>query len=229
MPIEQLGNDTYAGTQTSGLPGADNADLVAFVSDIESLDVIKRDTCQLAVWRRPRVPQLHRELANLGIDDLPDSRLVVSYDGIPNAIASAASKVPHAATRKALIDDVILLAQRFSRLVDAQAVHIRFDATERQTCPKFHRDYVRARLICTYRGPGTDWGVANTKATASMLADAGQLSPFDVAVFKGELWRPASKAPQRTIVHRSPALGDTTQPRLAVIIDPAQAGAIARH
>jgi hypothetical protein len=53
--------------------------------------------------------------------------------------------------------DVVGLLRLFCDLFEAEAVGLRLRTLDRPMCPRFHTDFVPARLICTYGGPGTEW------------------------------------------------------------------------
>jgi hypothetical protein len=94
-------------------------------------------------------------------------------------------------------------------------------------CRRFHVDHTRLRLLCTYRGPGTEW-LAHDQVDRQALAahqpnDAilrhGQprhLEPFWVGVLKGERF-PGNAG--RGLVHRSPPVADTGTTRVLVCLD----------
>lgn len=104
----------------------------------------------------------------------------------------------------------------YAILADADRIGLRFCVTRGQPCPRFHVDRVGLRLICTLRGPGTEWldaadvdrRLLGTRgaddATSGVLrpgARIRRLQAFDVALFKGEAW-PGNAG--RGAVHRSP-------------------------
>lgn len=197
--------------------------IVTHVGRIEQLAAIKDQTCQLAVWSRPPIQSITDGLSGLDLDDFPRARVVVTAEGIRDAVYAATENVPSVAARAALTDDVTLLAQHFAKLLASPSVRIRFDATNRQTCPKFHRDHVSARLICTYAGPGTEWTVKNKADNTDAPSETRQLDPFEVAVFKGDVWSEENeRRSNQMLLHRSPQIPDTIGLRFAVIIDPAE-------
>ena len=67
------------------------------------------------------------------------------------------SEMPDCAERQLLLDDICLLAHKSSELFASAYLRLRFDVVTTNKCPKFHIDHVAARLLCTYRGVGTDY------------------------------------------------------------------------
>jgi hypothetical protein len=100
-------------------------------------------------------------------------------------------------------------------------------------CPRLHVDRVGVRLLCTYRGPGTEW-VDDASVDRHFLgaASGGQpdetsglllaghrvevIPPFAVALLKGSLWQGNDG---RGIVHRSPGIAAEQAPRVLLAMD----------
>lgn len=61
-------------------------------------------------------------------------------------------------------------------------LRLRFDVINFNGCPKFHVDAVKARLVCTYRGTGTQYGLSvdgqDPEQIVTVLLD---LQPFCAA------------------------------------------------
>jgi hypothetical protein len=98
------------------------------------------------------------------------------------------------------------------------------DAIAGDACRRWHRDCVPLRLICTYRGPGTQW-VAPALGDAVMARpddDAPQAIAFDTgdgALFKGCGW--PGQPHDGGVVHRSPRIAGTGITRLVLVLDAA--------
>ena len=129
-----------------------------------------------------------------------------------------------------LVEDLRALTGQFLALLWDTACRGAFGVVAHDKCRKFHADYVRARLLTTYAGPGTEWvpeegvcreamvqpaedpAVANRSIVPNEAlvrrADVG-----DVLVLKGHLW-PGNAA--RGAVHRSPPVG--SQRRLLFVL-----------
>ncbi len=119
-----------------------------------------------------------------------------------------APDLPSGAGREALDRDVRVLAELFADLVGCPRVGVRLEVLDRAMCPRFHADRVALRLLCTYRGPGSEW-IDPGGAVVSA-------APFEVVLLKGDLW------PDRTsggVLHRSPAVAPADVPRVLLAID----------
>ncbi|MEO0057370.1 MAG: hypothetical protein RIT17_820, partial [Pseudomonadota bacterium] len=80
-------------------------------------------------------------------------------------------------------------------------------------------DYVRARLITTYAGEGTDWLDAADAARVAAGQEPRQINrmaTFDVGLFKGKL------ATDHPAIHRSPPIAGSGGARLLLVLNPAQ-------
>lgn len=87
--------------------------------------------------------------------------------------------------------------------------HVRLETANERTCPAFHEDAVRLRLLVTYRGPGTEW---TTDVPGGGIT---QIPVGAVAAFKGRAW-PSSQR----ILHRS-AKATARNPRWLLAMDAA--------
>lgn len=141
--------------------------------------------------------------------------------------------LPDLPGREALADDVAGLAELYGDLLGCDAVGLRLEVIERAMCPRFHVDHVGLRMLCTYRGPGTEWlddaaaDLAFLGARSGGLPDEASglvrdprgvhvVPPFAVALLKGDRWQGNAG---RGIIHRSPAVPVDLAPRVLVAID----------
>jgi hypothetical protein len=81
-------------------------------------------------------------------------------------------------------------------------------------CRKFHVDAMAARLICTYRGTGTQYGQSRNGDDPKRVFTV----PTGSAVLlRGSLW-PSNR--DCGLVHRSPPIEGTGETRLVLVLDP---------
>lgn len=135
--------------------------------------------------------------------------------------------------RGALVRDMEELAALLCQVAGVHRVRIRFDVVCGAQCPRFHVDNVKARLLCTYRGAGTQWldeedvdrsklgegsGGLPDEASGLVLRPGAirTLPAFAIALLKGRLW-PDNL--HRGAVHRSPPVARYATPRVMVAID----------
>ena len=145
----------------------------------------------------------------------------------------AASDFPDLPGRQALVNDIAFIVAVYGDLLGCQRVALRLEVIRRAMCPRFHVDRTGIRLLCTYRGPGTEWleeghadrtrmghGAAGMEDENSGLilsrAGIGQVAPFSIAFLKGELWQGND---HRGAIHRSPAVPEQDAPRVLLALD----------
>ena len=183
---------------------------------------------QLAQWQRPAdaliADWLTANAGNLG----GGLRQVITPGQLPDL-----SRLPAGAGRDALAADIALQAELLAELLDAANIGFRLEVLNQAMCPRLHVDRVGIRLLCTYRGPGTEWvddaavdrrflGAASggLPDENSGLLLAGHrieaIAPFNVALLKGSLWQGNDG---RGIVHRSPAMAADEMPRVLLAMD----------
>ncbi|MDP3379391.1 MAG: DUF1826 domain-containing protein [Brevundimonas sp.] len=84
---------------------------------------------------------------------------------------------------------------------------VRLETAVERTCPAFHEDAVRLRLLVTYRGPGTEWAPEGLEGTIAQVPTGA------VAAFKGRAWPSLQR-----VLHRS-AKATARQPRWLLALD----------
>lgn len=179
----------------------------------EVLDAIRSPGCAVAVWQR----RLHFQdwIDTLAPDRLPEARLVLRPDHAEDAIAAVlADRIAECSNRRKLIDDIALLARSFAHILKIRRVRLRLDVLRDDACTRFHLDNVAARLLCTYRGRGTEYGRSRAGEDPQSIHD---LPTGSVGVFRGRLW----PGPERSrVLHRSPPIAGLGETRLLLVIDP---------
>lgn len=142
--------------------------------------------------------------------------------GAPNVRAQLApfTELVPASARAWFSRDLEVLTAAFQELSGASAFAACLSFVDSDSCRKFHVDHMRLRLLCTYRGPGTEW-LADPDVDRSAFdlddddADAvnarivrtpgavQRAYAGDVVVLRGETW-PGNAG--RGAVHRSPPI-----------------------
>jgi len=188
------------------------------VSAIADLAEIFEPAVQVCSWRRTLDPQIA-----VYLDGADDSGTVQSIETLVPQGRARLDGLPEGDGREALIDDVTSLAEVLHELVDCPAVGLRCTRVEHAMCPRWHVDRVPLRMLCTYRGPGTEWladqGVDRAELARPEIAsgrcrraDAGEL-----VLLKGALWDGNDSL---GAVHRSPAVEPVDGQRVLVTLDP---------
>lgn len=124
--------------------------------------------------------------------------------------------------RPALAADLAWLMELYGDLLGCPAIGLRLEVLDRAMCPGWHVDHTGIRLLCSYRGPGTEWlddrgidrdrlGAATTGRSPSGAAGTG-----DICLLKGSAWQGNQG---RGVIHRSPMPAAGTGPRVLVALD----------
>ena len=190
---------------------------VRMACGVEGFDAIHEADTDAVIWNRD-VPGFVQS----ALDEIPPERMLGARFHVP------VEKVGHCITPlldkwgigdpvigEWLVSDVQHLADAFASIVNVSRLLLRVEWTRDDACRKFHRDNVTARLICTYRGPGTEFGVANADGAPRSV---DRVPTGSAILLKGKKW---SATCDQTIVHRSPPIEGTGASRLVVVIDKA--------
>lgn len=170
-----------------------------------------------AIWDRPRAPGFADWIEALPPDHLPDLRMILPAPAARDAVHLACDRAGMAPGpfRDMLAGDVAALATIMGRVMGAPLLHLRLNPVATDACRRFHLDNLTARLLCTYRGTGTQLARPGHEDRPEILAPGAAL------ILRGGLW----PGPERTaLLHRSPPVAGTGQVRLLLAIDPADPG-----
>ncbi|MCL7942452.1 DUF1826 domain-containing protein [Marinobacter sp. ATCH36] len=189
----------------------------------ECLTEIFRDEVNLAVWNRALHPRIAPFVEELTAWEGRLERFVSlsKGDSAETALPNWAMTIKGA---EAWIDDANELIEMYRCLFEPETVGLRLHVLKGTMCPRFHVDRVPVRLLCTYRGVGTEWlpeGSVTRPDTPGPLPDqlvdpgsVGRLATGAVGLLKGEAWEGNEG---RGLVHRSPSPGN--HPRLVLALD----------
>lgn len=171
---------------------------------------------QLLVHARTLGPEITTYL-----DDLTIS--AVGFRGFRQVVNVATGLsgryLPEAAHVDALHRDIGQLVELYADLLGCTQIGLRLEGLQRTMCPGWHCDRTGIRLLCTYRGPGTEWldGIGIDRTTLpGRVADRppdGSASAGDIVLLKGSLWQGNAGC---GAIHRSPAPGQGTRWLLAL-------------
>ena len=189
---------------------------VAFVDEKEGLVHLFDGNTAGVIWRRPMQERVQSWLDALPVDQLPTGRIVLPVSQVRSAVTELMniSEMPDCAERQLLLDDICLLAHEFDELFVPTYLRLRFDVMTNNKCPKFHIDYVAARLLCTYRGVGTEYSFLDDQKRPAEIFSTPDCA---VIVFRGTKW-PTDCT--NNLVHRSPKIYSENETRLLLVIEP---------
>lgn len=213
-------------TRSDGLAGEKaggdkDATTIRYVDGLADLAAIRRPDVELAIWLRCQPSKFSTWLAALQYNQLPDLRVLVTPDAVPETIGKYLNEcgMPSGDMRDFLVADVQDLARTFAEISDIDAVDVRLERLQHDACWRYHRDRVDARLLTTYLGPGTEWvdhrdADAAIKQQNDFAGTVTQLRTFDVALFKG-----TQAGGRGGVVHRSPPIMELGLTRLLLCLN----------
>ena len=189
---------------------------VAVTDRPEDLTAFVRPGVAAAIWRRAPAPDFQTWIDALPVEALPSARVILRPEAVRDAMTALcdAAGLPPGLQRDRLTDDVAALARVFAGLMGALFLRLRFDRVTGNACRRFHVDAVTARLVCTYRGPGTQYGTGRDGAEPDPVFSVPTGAPV---LLRGTLWRDGG-APG--LLHRSPPIEGTGLVRLVLVLDP---------
>ena len=179
----------------------------------------------LVLWRRSADPtvssllddidlpsdfSLRRELSPIGATE----RLEMEFD---------AMDISPSHGRRKWAADIARLLSLFCHVAGTRRAVLRLEVVADDACRLFHTDNVSMRMVCTYRGLGTEW-LPNAFVNRQNLCQGDNdlvcrdwnavqhLKPFWVALMKGK--RAAG------LIHRSPPFAG--EPRVFLCLDPVE-------
>jgi len=199
------------------------------VDSLDALNGIHFPESSLVVWDRPVLPDIGLELDNVGADAFPDARVRFYAGKARDELAALISAQGFDAVSvfPGWLADMTRLADVFFDLAGCRPVTARLETLARTGCPRFHVDHSYLRLVCTYRGPGTEW---LDDAQVDRVAQAGgapneaivrfgkpsRMPTFAVGLMKGSRYPGCADT---GLVHRSPALGPGDPARVLFCLD----------
>lgn len=181
------------------------------------LHQVARPGIGAAIWRRRLAPAFAEWIEGIPVGQLPALRALVDFRAVENCVHAACdlSGLPAGTMRDILASDIGALALMLAQVMQNPLLHIRLEAVTTDACRRFHIDQIPARLLCTYRGPGTQFGVQDC---SGQVVPAGEMRVGDAAILRGGLW-PDMEVTR--LLHRSPPIAETAQVRLFLALDPA--------
>lgn len=195
---------------------------VGIGNDPASLQTFLEPDCAAAIWQRALPSDVETWLNTLEAERMPRGRVTLPPYAVANTVGHLCdmSELPKGAERDWLESDIASLARAFSTLMGAKFLRLRLDVVTTNSCRKFHIDAIKARLICTYRGTGTQYGNAIDGDDPDTVFTVPTGSPI---LLRGTRWR---EKPSSGLLHRSPPIEGTGEARLLLVIDEVQSPGI---
>jgi hypothetical protein len=173
----------------------------------------------------PWVPStsLRTTIAATRFDALPRLGLTLPKERIAQASDFARDELS-----RQLLTELAPALAALASIAPGRKFRLSLCKTKEQSCPLFHTNRVPVRLLCTLRGPGTEWlddaqvnrkalGRGDNRKIAGPEATVYAAQPFQVVMLKGDAGF-GGNAPG--IVHRSPAVPASMDGRWYLRVDP---------
>lgn len=182
----------------------------------EGLAQIGTPGCAATIWRRQIGSGFQTWIDALDPTHLPKGRLVLRPKAVLEAFGHLCdiAGMEEAPERSWLGNDIAKLANRFAKIMRAPYLQLRVDTISTNACRKFHIDAIHARLICTYRGTGTQYGISRDGRDPKRVFTLATGVPM---IMRGTLW---PQNPPSGLLHRSPPIEGTGETRLVLVLDP---------
>lgn len=182
----------------------------------EDLHHISDPGCGGVIWHRQPLAGFQSWIDAVNPDHLPSARLLLRPQAVRDAMTTLceAAQTPENPQRMRLIDDIAALADIFANVMQTTFMRLRLEKVTRNACHKFHADAITARLICTYRGPGTQYGISRDHTDPDRIFTTPTGAPI---VLRGSCW---PQNPASGLLHRSPPIEGTGETRLVLVLDP---------
>ena len=185
---------------------------VAIATDLQTFVTGLNEVCDAALLVREMPVDIARSLNDRAVDRLPEGRFVLKFQEVVAALKALfeTQGIDEDPALEWLTQDAAQLARALSLQFDTGLVRLRLEVIDDDACAKLHIDNVTARLICAYRGPGTQIGFPESAAETLYTAPTGQ--PL---LLKGTRW-PGTRPNLR---HKSPPMQGSGETRLVLVLE----------
>ena len=169
------------------------------------------------IWNRRLPESVTSALQELPSHDVSNGRFSITADEVRTCALDLFHqwRIDIGQAAHWLAADIEILAKQMVKLLSTRHLLLRVELIRDDACRKFHCDMVKARVICTYSGPGTEYCIPGADGATSQTVNAPTGCPI---LLKGKLWPGGS---QQTVLHRSPSIENTSISRLVVVLNEA--------
>jgi len=189
---------------------------------------VREPGVNLCLWQRPADAAIIREVSSLRASDLPDVRCPTSSDSFEDDVSTLLQQKgldPQAFEHWRA--DMRRLADLYFSVSGNREVTLRLLTTDEDECRRFHVDRTQLRLLCTYRGPGTEWlpdeqvdRVAQSMGAPNddiiRFGEPSRFESFWAGILKGDAY-PGNAG--HGLVHRSPPIEGKGKTRVLFCLD----------
>lgn len=186
---------------------------VARISDqAEVLGEIYQPECNLAVWQRDLEHEIGHYMAQLAESNRQVNLRCLIGTGEEmreEATEQLNRALPNFDGKETLVNNICELVDMYQCLFEPAQIGVRLATLQRAMCPKFHVDFLPARMVTCFSGAGTQWLPEpendNPRIPESEPDSFEQIGTGDVALLKGDGW---FENEGFGVVHRSPPVAE---------------------
>ena len=188
---------------------------VVLADQAEDLSAFLEPACAAAIWRRQADTGFQSWIDKLPTSQLPQGRVILQPAAVRSAVTELfeIANTPDCPERDQLEDDIVALADVFTELMQTPYLRLKLLVVDNNACRKFHVDALTGRLVCTYRGTGTQYGISKNGDDPARVFTVATGAPI---LLRGSLW-PAE--PASGLLHRSPPIEGKGETRLLLVLD----------
>ncbi|WP_108879890.1 DUF1826 domain-containing protein [Anderseniella sp. Alg231-50] len=189
---------------------------VGLADSPQAMNLIHTRGAAAVIWKRQPARCFQAWIDSLDPACLPRARVVLQPHSVRDVVAliCLGAGMPDGEQPNVLVDDIAALADVFATLMNTSYLRLRLDVVNDNACRKFHIDAVTARLVCTYRGLGTQYGISTDGAEPARVFTVPTGAPI---ILRGTKW---PDPPPSGLLHRSPPIEGTGETRLVLVLDP---------
>lgn len=187
----------------------------------EGLATVHDPDCPAIIWSRRPAARFQEWIDDVALEKLPQARLMLRPEHVREAITHICDHrgTPDCFERDLLIDDAAALAAIYATIVEVGFLRLRFDIVDADAvnAPSWNDD--AAQLICTYRGPGTRYGIARktgspryigTVPTGAPILTSGSIQANGPALRFLDMAPPMKRAEESRLVLTIQSAADPT-------------------
>ena len=189
---------------------------VPAVDELRELKRIDERQTEAVIWARNVPEDVHSFLHTVSSGPFVNGRFRLNVRDMHACVLAHfdANEIAMTSPLDWFASDVQTLADEVAKLFQTRNLRLRLEAITHDACRKFHADNVKARLICTYSGPGTEIGLSDD---AKEPDDVRRVPTGQPILLKGLQWQGGG---HRQLKHRSPRIEGTGQTRFVVVLEP---------
>ncbi|MBO6729828.1 MAG: DUF1826 domain-containing protein [Maricaulis sp.] len=184
----------------------------------EQIFLLRNDGVEGVIWNRDIPSQVTHALRQWNIEHAQPVRFCSKPSDVESHVRNILDDWRGLTTnaRNWLVSDISDLAFTMAELLEASRLLVRVEPVRDDACRRFHKDVVKARLICTYKGPGTEY--AFVRHDREQPTHSNRIATGMPVILRGKVW---SQSSDHVLLHRSPPVEGDGITRFLVVMNEA--------